>query len=72
MDFSLDSCKYRLSQIDKTGLIFKNIALRIHLLQARNISILDIVSTSYSLCHFFYHFVEHRPQNKVLNLSFKK
>ena len=32
-------------------------------------SILDIVSTSYSLCHSFYYFVKHRPENKVLNLS---
>ena len=29
----------------------------------------DNVSTSYSLCKYFYHFVKHRPENKVLNLS---
>ena len=31
--------------------------------------ILDIVSTSYGLCQSFYHFVEFRPENKVLNLT---
>ena len=39
------------------------------LLQCRNVFILDIVSTS-GLCQsFFYHFVEFRPENKVLNLT---
>ena len=76
MDLSLESCKYRLCQIDKTVKIFENaifsgevIFKSIYLLQARNISILDIVSISYSLCHSFYHFIKHRPENKVLNLS---
>ena len=76
MDLSLESCKCRLCQIDKTVMIFKNVAFSgshfksIYLLQARNISILDIVSTSYSLCQSFYHFIKHRPENKpVFNLS---
>ena len=30
---------------------------------------LDMVSTSYSLCQSFYHFVKLRPENKVLNLT---
>ena len=62
------------TQIDKTVKIFENVAFSgevffksIYLLQARNI--LDIVSASYSLCHSFYHFIKHRPENKVLNLS---
>ena len=48
------------NRIDKTVKIFENVAFlashffkSIYLLQARNISILDIVSTSYSLCQFF-------------------
>ena len=74
MDLFLESCKYRLCQIEKkTVKIFENVAFSgshflkvyIQLLQARNMSILDIVSTSYSLCHSFYHFVKHRPENKV-------
>ena len=79
MDLSVESCKYRLCQIDKTVKIFENVACsgshffkRIYLLQAGNISILDIVSTTYSLCLFFYHFVKHRPENKVLNLCLQK
>ena len=51
MDLSVESCKYRLCQIDKTVKIFENVAFSgshyfksIYLLQARNISILDIVS----------------------------
>ena len=57
MDSSVESCKYRLCQIDKTVKIFENVAFSgshflksIYLLQARNMSILDIVSTSYNLC----------------------
>ena len=42
---------------------------RIHLLQAQNIFILDIDSTSYSLCQSFYYFVKHHPENKVLTLT---
>ena len=60
MDLSVESCKYRLCQIDKTVKICKNVAFSgsqflksIYLLQARNVSILDIVSTSYSLCKSF-------------------
>ena len=60
MDLSLESCKYLLRQIDKTVKIFENVAFSgsqffksIYLLQARNISILDSVSTSYSLCQSF-------------------
>ena len=37
--------------------------------QCRNIFILDMVSTTYSLCQSFYHFVKLRPENKVLNLT---
>ena len=55
MNLSVESCKHRLCQIDKTvNKIFENVAFlashffkSIYLLQARNISILDIVSTSY-------------------------
>ena len=75
MDLSVESRKYRLCQIDKTVKIFENVAFSgshyfksIYLLQARNISILDIVSTTYSFLPVFYHFVKHRPENKVLNL----
>ena len=39
------------------------------LLQCRNVFFLDIVSTSYGLCQYFYLFVELRPENKVLNLT---
>ena len=60
MDLSVESCKHRLCQIDKTVKIFENVAFlashffkSIYLLQARNISLLDIVSTSYSLCQAF-------------------
>ena len=76
MDLSLESCKYRLYQIEKTFKIFENVAFSgshffksIHLLQAQNISILDIVSTSYSVCYSFYPCVIHRPENQVLNSS---
>ena len=59
--------------------IFDNIAFsRSHsikvyrdLLQCRNIFILDIVSTSYGLCQSFYHLVEFRSENKVLNLTLR-
>ena len=71
MDLSVESCKYRLCQIDKNVKIIENDAFSgshyfksIYLLQARNISILDIVSTSYSLCQSFI-----ISLNKVLNLS---
>ena len=54
MDLSVEPC--RLCQIDKTVKIFENVAFSgshflksIYLLQARNISILDIVSTIYGL-----------------------
>ena len=40
----------------------------IYLLQARNIFILDIVFTCYSLCQSSYHFIKQWPENKVLNL----
>ena len=60
MDLSVEFCKYRLCQIDKTVKIFKNVAFSgshflksIYLLQAQYVSILDIVSTSYSLCQSF-------------------
>ena len=60
MDLSVESSKYRLCQIDKNVKIIENDAFSgshyfksIYLLQARNISILDIVSTSYSLCQSF-------------------
>ena len=60
MDLSVESCKYRLCQIDKTVKIFKNVEFSlshflksIYLLQAQYVSILDIVSTSYSLCQSF-------------------
>ena len=57
--------------------IFDNVAfsrshfLKVYrdLLQCRSVFILDIVSTSYGLCQSFYHFVELRPENKVLNLT---
>ena len=72
MELSVESCKYRLCQIDKTVKIFKNVAFSgshyfksIYLLQARNIYILDIVSTTYSLYQSFII----RPENKILNLS---
>ena len=69
MDLSLESCKYRLCQIDKTIKIFENVAflgslLSIYLLQARYVSILDIVSTSNSLCQSVYHFVKHHIEFK--------
>ena len=78
MDLSVESCKYRLCQIAKTVKIFENVTFSgshyfksIYLLQARNISILDIVSSAYSLCQSFIisSQVNHRPENKVLNLS---
>ena len=60
MELSVESCKYRMCQIDKIVKIFENVAFSgshyfksIYLLQARNISILDIVSTTYSLCQSF-------------------
>ena len=60
MDLSVESCKYRLFQIDKNVKIFENVAFSgshflksVYLLHARNISILDIVSTSYSLFQSF-------------------
>ena len=60
MDLSVESCKYRLCQIDKTVKILENVAFSgsqyfksIYLLQARNVSIVDIVSTSYRLCQYF-------------------
>ena len=55
MDLSLEPYKYRISQIDKTvKLCAKSfLKVRIYLLRARYICILDIVSTSYSLCQYF-------------------
>ena len=67
MDLSVESCKYRLCQIDKTVKIFENVAFSgSHFLkvQVRNISLLHNVSTSYSLCQSFYHFVKHRPEDR--------
>ena len=72
MDLSLDSCNYRLCQIDKTVKIFENVAFSgSHFLKVYIYCKLEtyLVSTNYSLCHSFYHFVKHRPENKVMNLS---
>ena len=76
MGLSLESCKYRLCQIDKPIKIFENVAfsgshfLKVYIYcKLETVSILDIVSTCYSLCHSFYQFVKHRPENKELNVS---
>ena len=60
MDLSVESCKYRLCQIEKNVKIFENVAFleshlkkSIYILQARNISVLDTVFTIGSLCQSF-------------------
>ena len=60
MDLSVESCKYRLCQIDKTVKIFDNVAfsgshfLKIYIYcKLETYLFLDIVRTSYRLCQSF-------------------
>ena len=70
MDLSVESCKYRLCQIDKTVKIFENVAfsgshfLKVYIYCKFETYLFFTMSPSYSLCQSFYHFVKHRPEDR--------
>ena len=72
MNLSQESCKYRLCQINKSVAFSRSHFFRgkskIFTASSKHF-IIDIVSTSYSLCQSFYYFVKLQQENKVLNLS---